>query len=320
MRAVRKEPSFSTPRRRRKPRSGPAPARRRAFLAADEEPRRSAGKRKSRKQDTLIGRWRVWYETTFKRYLSMSAVALIVLGGAGVYGLFAGGHVARASEAVMASVYGAMGEAGLRVEHLTLHGRNHASREAIEAAIGLKPGDPILAFDPVAARERLMAVDFVADARVVRQLPNRITVTITEETPFAIWQYKGQLHLISEGGDVISAKGIEQFHDLPMVVGKNAHLAAGGLEALLAQHPAIASEVSAAVYVNSRRWDLHMKSDILVMLPSDKVKAALVKLERLIREQHVLQRAVSVIDMRLPDRTVFRPIGGVTIGGKGERT
>ena len=66
--------------------------------------------------------------------------------------------------------------AGLTVRQVYLVGRSQAPLPPLQEAVGVEPGMPILAFDPHAAREALLALPWVADAQVERRLPDHIVV------------------------------------------------------------------------------------------------------------------------------------------------
>ena len=75
---------------------------------------------------------------------------------------------------------------------------------------------------------------------------------------------------------------------------------------MLAVEPDLAPRVRAAVWVGDRRWNLRFDNGVDVKLPADSPQAAWSLLARLEREQRLLARDITIIDMRLPDRLVVR--------------
>ena len=69
----------------------------------------------------------------------------------------------------------------------------------------------------------------------------------------------------------------------------------------------MAEKVVASVRVGERRWNLRMSNGSDVMLPEGHEVAALDRLMQLQQQHDVLDRPLAAIDMRLPDRLVFRP-------------
>ena len=122
----------------------------------------------------------------------------------------------------------------------------------------------------------------------------------------ALWQYKGRHVLIDHGGQPITRKNLARFAHLPVVVGKDAPAAAAALIDMLSQKPALFAQVRAAVRVGSRRWDVRLKNGINVHLPETQATDAWDRLAELVAEQHIFDRDVAAIDLRLPDRLVLR--------------
>lgn len=72
-----------------------------------------------------------------------------------------------------------------RLEGVDVIGVVNADRNEIGRAIGFAAGSPLLETDLVAIRERVNAIDWVKEAEVKRDLPNKLVITITEHTPVA---------------------------------------------------------------------------------------------------------------------------------------
>ena len=60
------------------------------------------------------------------------------------------------------------------------------------------------------------------------------------------------------------------------------------------------------VRIGERRWDLHLDNGIMVKLPEDHVDAALAELVELERQDGLLGRDISAVDMRFADRLVVQ--------------
>ena len=205
---------------------------------------------------------------------------------------------------LQSAVSGAPGfgsSAGLVVRNVTLEGRQHAPLEELRRALGVQRGDPILAFSPHAARERLEANAWVARAHVERHLPGEILVRIEERQPYAIWQHGGVVEVIDRAGRPISDR-IEEFGLLPWVVGNGANVHAERMVELLRAVPELRDRTEVLVRVGNRRWNIKLRNGTEIRLPEGLEEAAL----RRLREQQasigLLDRPVASIDLRLPDK------------------
>jgi cell division protein FtsQ len=147
----------------------------------------------------------------------------------------------------------------------------------------------------------------VEHATVERRLPGTVVVNLQERRPFAVWQNQGKYVLVDRNGQIVTNQDVAEFRRLPLIVGLGAPNAAAELLDALQERPALAEKVSASVRVGERRWNLRMTNGTDVMLPEGHVVVALDRLMQLQQDHAVLDRPLAAIDMRLPDRLVFRP-------------
>ncbi len=196
---------------------------------------------------------------------------------------------------------------GLRVTDIVIEGRANTPEPLLWSAIGVKKGDPILGFSLEETRANIERIPWVEKATIERRLPGTVVINLQERRPFAIWQNQGAFVLVDRAGQVVANQNVAQFRHLPWIVGQGAPAAAAVLLDALRDRPALAERVSASVRVGERRWNLRMKNGTDVMLPEGHEIAALDRLIQLQQDHSVLDRPLQAIDLRLPDRMVFRP-------------
>jgi len=249
---------------------------------------------------------RLWFKRRARALRGLGLAVLLAGAGAGAaYGVMALDPGSRMQDAALALIN--LGrDHGLAVQEIRVEGREFTPREALLTAIGTVPGDPILDFDPAAARQRLSEIAWVEQAHVERRLPNIIFVRLRERQAFAIWQMDGQYAVIDRQGNVMATDRFEAFGPLPFVVGAGAQRAAAQMVDTLREMPTIAERVEALVRVSDRRWNLRMHNGVDVLLPEGHERAALVRLASLQAADHLLDRPLAIVDMRLPDRLVVR--------------
>ncbi len=195
--------------------------------------------------------------------------------------------------------------AGFRIATIDISGIEQVSRIDVLTKIDLGAERSLFSFDAYKARKELKKLPWVAEARVSKSYPDKLVIALTERKPFAVWQNNGELWLMERDGAAI-VPFEERFASLPHVVGAGAGPKAAAFVAMVGRQPQIAAHVVAYVLVGDRRWDLLLDNGVTVMLPEFGEEAELVELARLEREQAILSRDVTEIDMRLPDRLVLR--------------
>ncbi|MEZ5930693.1 MAG: FtsQ-type POTRA domain-containing protein [Alphaproteobacteria bacterium] len=198
--------------------------------------------------------------------------------------------------------------AGLTVRAVYADGRENTDRQALTEQLGIDVGDPILGFDTAAAQARLEALPWVEQASVGRFLPDTIKIRLVERKPLAIWQHHGRYALIDRVGGVIvddvdPDEVRRRFDHLRVLVGDRAPDQAVDLFKMLSIEPELSARVKAASWVGDRRWTLRLDNRINVLLPEKAPLRAWRYLARVAKEQALLERAVTTIDLRqAPER------------------
>ena len=193
-----------------------------------------------------------------------------------------------------------------RIAAISLTGPKEVSREEILTTAGVTGHASLLFLDADAARERLMANPWIADAAVFKLYPDRLQITITEREAFALWQQDGRVSVIATDGTVLEPFVEDRYRGLPLVVGKGAERQARDFLIIVGRYPDIRSALRASVLVAERRWNLRLKNGIDVRLPENNVEEALDRLVALDRDKKLLSRDIVAVDLRLPDRVTVR--------------
>ena len=235
-------------------------------------------------------------------------VAGVVMGSfaGGSWWAYSSGNAAKGIEKVRWSAISATATMGFRVNEVMVSGRQQTEREILVKALNVARGAPILAFDIADAKRRVEALPWVRASTIERMLPDTILISIVEREPLALWQLDSKLHLIDAEGEVILNDGLENYSDLLMVVGNGAETEASALIALIGTEPALMQQVKAATWIGSRRWNVHLKGDIVVRLPEDDAQSAWTRLAEYHKNHRVLDKNVTVLDLRIPDRLIVK--------------
>lgn len=240
------------------------------------------------------------------RRAGLAAAALLIVATIG-YGVVKGDHVPEIVAALRDARDAVANAAGFRIQSISLAGRKQLSEKDILTTAGVSGRTSMLFLDVEAARARLKANPWIADAEVRKFYPGRLQITIEEREAFALWQKDGKLSVIATDGAVLAPfAGELRFAALPLVVGTGAQTHAKDILAVLARYPTIRDQVRAAMFVAERRWNLRMKNGIDVKLPETGVEHALDTLAGLDRDKKLLSRDITSVDLRLPDRVGVR--------------
>jgi cell division protein FtsQ len=288
----------------RKPRRGAVkrPGRRGA-TAVRAAPER-AGKRTQNRDEDASGFFsEVKRRLTFRHPILALTLVLMVM--TGIAALFAGGKIHTAIASMQNGISEIAADAGFGIRAVHLAGNHRAQPQMIITALGFEPGQSIFAADVHAARQRLLALDWVADAEVSRQYPDSISVSIVEKLPFALWQAANGVYVVERSGRVITLANPDEFSKLPYLIGDGAPQDSAEIVDAVSQHRAVSARVRAYRRMSDRRWDLILEDGVVVQLPEDDWVKELDVLEHLIVDKGVLERDISEIDLRQRDYLFF---------------
>lgn len=236
-------------------------------------------------------------------------LAIIIGGGvalASVIASFAG--VPALAEAQMASV---AADAGFTVRHVRVSGTNRMDEREVYALALAQRSRAMPEVDVAALRAELLALPWVKDARVSRQLPDTLAIDIVERAPHAVLEKPDRLMLIDREGVELAPIAAAKAKDMLRISGPGAAAQVDRLEQLLAAAPAFQPQVRAAEWVGNRRWNLTFKTGQLLALPEGDVEAAsaLVQFARLDGQNRLIGGKVAAFDMRTPPRIYMRVPG-----------
>jgi len=201
---------------------------------------------------------------------------------------------------------GNFAQAGLAIGEISISGQTLTSEQAIFDALGIVPHTSTLGFDVEEARQRIAELPAVASVTVRKTYPGDVNVVIAEKVAVARWRVDGVTFLIDGRGDQIGEDG-GAYSDLPLVIGDGAADDALVMIRALDAVPSLQDGLIAISRIADRRWDLIYDTGLRVQLPEQGVAQALRRLVGYQNDYQLLDRDVSIIDLRLDNIVAIRP-------------
>lgn len=226
------------------------------------------------------------------------------------YGLIQGGHVNSPNGAPFRLDDWIAGRAGFAAEDIEIRGLTFHKPEQVLQAIGIKPGDSLIGFDPQDARRNFENRSWVASAEVQRVYPNILRMAVSEREPFAIWRQVSGFNVIDRSGVAMLDADYGRLKHLPLVTGEGANSEAAPLLDALAAVPDLLIKVKGSARVGARRWTLYLDNGVKILLPEEKVDRALILVSQLDASQKILSRAISSVDLRIAGQIVVTALPG----------
>jgi cell division protein FtsQ len=203
-------------------------------------------------------------------------------------------------------VQGEFAAAGFAITEIKVTGQNLTSDADIGTVLALATGGSTITFDPALAQARLNWLKAVDHATVRKVYPNQIIVEITEKDPVLRWRIGDTTWLVDNQGRSL-ARDPGGYTELPLVVGTGAADDALVMISSLGRHQLLKKDLAALSRIGDRRWDLIYYTGLRVQLPEIGVAQALDRLEMYQRDYAILDRDVTLIDMRIPGMVSVKP-------------
>ena len=198
-------------------------------------------------------------------------------------------------------------DAGFRVRHVRVTGTQRMNELSVYERALAQKDQPMPLLDLETLRTELLALPWVADARVSRQLPDTLRIDIVERTEHAVLAKPDHLVLIDAAGHELEPIAPAKAAGKLVISGPGAQRMVTELDDLLDAAPALKPQVTGAEWVGNRRWNLTFKTGQLLALPEgDRSAAALVRFAKLDGANRLLGGRVAAIDMRVPGQAAFR--------------
>jgi cell division protein FtsQ len=208
---------------------------------------------------------------------------------------------------VVKMVQGEFVAAGFGINQIQISGQTLTRDSDIVTLMTLSAGSSTLDFDVEKARARLGWLRAVEGATVRKVYPNQIIVEVVEKSPVARWRSGNSTWLVDQRGVVIGEDPSGTYADLPMVVGEGAADDAQVMIRALDRYATLTKDLAVLSRIGDRRWDLIYYSGLRVQLPEQGVAQALRQLETYQADYALLDRDVTLVDLRVPGMVALKP-------------
>ncbi|HEU5046319.1 MAG TPA: cell division protein FtsQ/DivIB [Rickettsiales bacterium] len=249
---------------------------------------------------------RQWWKITSRRCLLMSFIFLFTFFSIGGWWLCHTHKAAALADNISHKFWGVTAGMGFSLKSIYLQGRVATPVAEITQAMNVTSGTPILAISLPEMKQALEAIPHIKHVQIARILPNQLDVQIEERAPVAIWQHNSSLHLVDDDGVVMEYADPAQYKNLLLIVGDDAPSHTHDLFVMLAEEPQLYKNVAAVLRIGERRWNVRFKNGIELKLPEKDATVAWKNFADMENKNHILERAIQSVDMRLSDRIFIK--------------
>jgi cell division protein FtsQ len=203
------------------------------------------------------------------------------------------------------------------VTSIDVRGASRVPTARILATAGLAPGVNLWTVNTRAIVARIEAMPEIRRADVVRELPNRLTISVEERRPFTL-VHSGRLHWMDEDGRVLGEEARAVTPDVPVISGLSedelasmrttpgpkARAAIQLIRALLRSGSTLTAEISEIDMSRAEGPVLYTVDGVEVRLGAEEWDERLARLEGVLAQ--VATEDVDGVDLRFKDQVVLK--------------
>ena len=150
-----------------------------------------------------------------------------------------------------------------------------------------------------ALREKIQDINKVEKAFVKFSTDGLVNVEVIQRKEAVVY-FNNQLYEVLDSNGVILSikqdnKGLSSF---PLLVGKGGQKKINELLSLVNKLGSYQSEVLCYEWVGERRWDVHMKNDLVFKLPENNLSKGLEVMLTFLNKTNKLLKAIVIVDLR----------------------
>ena len=195
----------------------------------------------------------------------------------------------------------------LTISRIVVKGARESLKEEIIMLIKNAANEEFSALKAKSLQEKIKEIKKVEEAIVKFSTDGSVIVNVIERKQVAVFFTNNLYEVLDRNGVVLAVysdyRGLSKF---PLIVGKFGSRNIPDLLTLVNEIGLYGSEVLYYEWVGERRWDVHMKSDIVFKLPEYNMNRGVELMRMFLRETNNYPRPLVSIDLRNLDRPIIK--------------
>jgi len=193
------------------------------------------------------------------------------------------------------------------VQQMRIQGASDAVANKVRSALDVTLPISSFRLDMKAMKAKLEAIDAVEAATLLIGAKGVLEIGIIERAPALVWRSKDGMVLLDANGrnsGRIASRLARP--DLPLIAGDGAKADVAGALAIFKKLTPIKGRVRGLMRMGARRWDVILDRGQVLKLPEGHPTAALGRILALNRAQDILNRDITVVDIRDGRKPILR--------------
>ena len=195
----------------------------------------------------------------------------------------------------------------LSISRIIVSGAQEPLKEEIIMLIKNVANEEFSALKAQSLREKIKEIKKVKEAIVKFSTDGLVIVDVVERKQAAVFLNNNLYEVLDSNGVVLSInsdyRGLSRF---PLIVGKFGSKNIPDLLTLVNEIGLYGSDVLYYEWVGERRWNVHMKSDLVFKLPESNMNRGVELMRMFLRETNNYPRPLVSIDLRNLDKPIIK--------------
>ena len=195
----------------------------------------------------------------------------------------------------------------LSISRIVVNGAQEPLKEKIIMLIKNAANEEFSALKAQSLREKIKEIKKVKEAVVRFSTDGLVLVNVIERKQAAVFLNNNLYEVLDSNGVVLSVNSnYEGLSTLPLIVGKFGSKNIPDLLTLVNKIGLYKSEVQYYEWVGERRWNIHMKSNLVFKLPENNMNRGVELMHIFLRETNKYRRPLVSIDLRNLDKPIIK--------------
>ena len=195
----------------------------------------------------------------------------------------------------------------LSISKISVKGAKEPLKKEIIILVQNAATEGFSALKAQALREKIQEINKVEKAFVKLSTDGAVIVEVIQRKETAVFFNNHLYEVLDSNGVILSIKQHYQgLSSLPLLVGKDGQKNINELLSLVNEIVLFQSEVLYYEWVGERRWNIHMKNDLVFKLPENNLNKGLEVMRMFLNETDTLLKPIVSVDLRNIDKPIIK--------------
>lgn len=195
----------------------------------------------------------------------------------------------------------------LSISRILVTGAQEPLKKEITSLIQNATTEGYSALKAQALREKIQSINKVEKAFVKFSTDGLVMVNVLEREEAVVFFNNDFYEVLDSKGVILSVSpdyvGLSGF---PLLVGKDGSKNINALLSLVDDIGSFKSDVLYYEWVGERRWNIHMKNDLLIKLPENNLSKGLKVMRMFLHDTNNLLKPIGTVDLRNIDKPIIK--------------